>query len=164
LWVHTNEPTDLFKRDPRCMCIDHQDIYFSEKWEDFARCQALCVQCPLFKDCTRWTLANYPDLPFGTFAGMHQDLRARIYSGREDYYDWRQDWNRREYVRKVSRAVNRRNQRQGVSKRARKTEELPPCPLCECSEAVTRWGRDRETNRQLYRCVDCRKQWRGEEL
>jgi len=94
------------------MCIGHRDLFFQESIEALAQCQGLCVKCPLFQDCTRWTLANYEALEFGIFAGLTEQVRARIFYGAEEYYDWRRDWHRSNYTRKLVRRAYKRAERE----------------------------------------------------
>jgi|SRR5215831_9827100 len=92
-----------FLEDPRRQCIGKRDLFFDDSIEALAACQALCVKCPVFQDCTRWALANYDALEFGTFAGLSEQVRRRIAEGVEEYYDWRRNWHRTNYIRKLAK-------------------------------------------------------------
>ena len=153
---------DSFKADDRRPCIGRHE-YFDDTIEALAVCQSLCVTCPVFQDCTRWTLANYDRQPYFTFAGMNERVRARINTG-EPYYDWRRDWNRRYYTRRKAAKSSRTRYKSGRGKRAQARAEMPPCPICLSHMTVTRYGRDQTTNCQRYHCATCKKTFKGEPL
>jgi hypothetical protein len=170
LWVR-GEATPDFMDDSRRACITPtgrpNDLYFDDTLEALAATQAICVTCPLFQDCTRWTLANYPDLPYGIFAGLNEHVRTRINAGTEQYYDWRQDWNRRYYSGRMAQATWKRLRRSGNSKRHQSKATVPPCPYCEQTEHVCHNGRSvnaTRPDRQRYRCTTCKRNFLGEEL
>lgn len=163
LWVQGAISRD-FLADPRRMCVGKRDLYFDDSIDALAACQALCFQCPVFQACTRWTLGNYRDLPFGTFAGLNENLRARLAAGTEEYYDWRQGYNRRNHVRRKADEISRALWKNGRGKSSQKKLEMPPCVNCGLPDAVSRYGRDRDTNRQRYQCGACRIRFLGEEL
>lgn len=160
LWVGIR-PTADFLDDPRRGCMTPNgrvnNLFFGEAIEDLAACQAICVRCPVFRDCTRWTLANYDALEFGIFAGLNEHLRERLHAGVEQYYDWRQDWIRKYY----STARAKRLLRAGLGKRAQAKEEMPPCPRCG-AESVVRNGR--QGRYQRYHCHGCNRNFQGERL
>lgn len=161
LWVR-GRSDDSFKTDLRRPCIDRHE-YFDTTIEALAVCQSLCVTCPVFQDCTRWTLENYDRQPYFTYAGMPEQVRARINAG-EPYYDWRREWNKRYWTGRKTAKAYRLRSRSGQGKRAQAKAEMPPCPLCLTHLAVTRYGRDQTTNCQRYHCADCRKTFQGESL
>jgi hypothetical protein len=170
LWVRGTIAPDFFS-DPRRACLTPtgrpNDLYFDDSIEALAACQAICVTCPLFQDCTRWTLANYPDLPYGIFAGLSEHVRARINAGATQYYDWRREWNNRYYNGRKTQAAQRRLLRSGNGKRHRGKADMPPCPHCGQTEHVCRNGRSinvTRPDRQRHRCTDCQKNFVGEEL
>lgn len=143
------------------------ELYFDDSIEALEACQAICVRCPVFRDCTRWTLSNYENLEFGTFAGLSEHVRKRIYQGRETYYDWRQDWTRRHWKERLAAKRLREGYRAGDRKRTRSKGEMPPCPFCEGHDCVFRNGRQaRRTlpDAQRYHCRICNKNFLGEEL
>jgi hypothetical protein len=169
LWVRGQLDPD-FINDPRRACITPtgrpNEIYFDDSIEALAACQAICVRCPVFRDCTRWTLGNYHNLEFGTFAGLTEQIRRRIYEDKEIYYDWRQEWNRRHWSERLAAKTLRDNYRAGQRKRGSKAE-MPPCPYCEQQDNVARNGRQANSvlpDRQRYHCRACNRNFQGEEL
>lgn len=142
-------PTDDFKMDPRCRCIGRQE-YFDESVEALEICQSLCVRCPMFQDCVRWTLDNFDRQPYFIYAGMTANVRHKINDGEMDFYDWRQEWHRNAHLAKRARKILKNK----LGKRTRKDAELPPCPYCR-SPKVQRNGRT-PTDKQRYRCGNCR--------
>jgi len=115
LWI-TAPATEDFKSDPRCRCIGKQHLYFDDSIEALAACQALCASCPLFQPCTRWTLQNYKLQPFGIFAGLTEHVRARIFYGAEEWYDWRTDWRQRYAKKLIKRRYHAAELRRGNEK------------------------------------------------
>jgi hypothetical protein len=162
LWIR-GRSDDSFKADLRRPCLDRHE-YFDNSIEALAVCQSLCVNCPVFQDCTRWTLANYDRQPYFTYAGMSERVRARINAG-EPYYDWRRDWNKRHrrYTKRRADEIYRVRYRSGRSKRAQAKAEMPPCPICLNHLTVNRSGRDRDSH-QRYHCTSCKKTFQGEQL
>jgi len=143
------------------MCIGHRDTYFDDSLEALEIAQSLCVRCPLFQDCTRWTLSQpFHYLEDGIFAGLTPVVRMRILTGKVEYYDWRREWNRRHFARK--RARQRLRQVRG-KRRAGKTV-MPPCATCGSTDNVCRNGMNGPRTRQRYRCTDCQATFYGEEL
>jgi hypothetical protein len=130
------------------MCIGKAALFFDESVEALAACQALCVTCPLFQDCTRYALTH--DLEFGIFAGLTPGVRTKIRAG-TPYVDWRRGWKNRQ-------------RRTPPGKRAKGRGEMPPCVKCESQDRIVRYGRSRESNRQRYLCKTCRATFLGEEL
>jgi hypothetical protein len=170
LWVRGQLDPD-FINDPRRACITPtgrlNEIYFDDTIEALAACQAVCVRCPVFRDCTRWTLGNYDNLEYGTFAGLTQDVRRRIYQGKEIYYDWRQEWNRRHWKARLAAKTLRENYRAGQRKRSRSKDGMPLCPFCDQRASVSRNGRQTNSvlpDRQRYHCRTCNRNFLGEEL
>jgi hypothetical protein len=170
LWVRGIASPD-FLSDPRRECDTHtgrfNDLFFDESIEALAGAQAICVRCPLFQDCTRWALAHYDELHYGTFAGLTADVRARIHAGVEQYYDWRRSWNKRYYSQRKAQAVEKRFLRAGNGKRRQSKVNMPSCPHCEEIDHVCLNGRSRNItrpDRQRYRCTACKKNFLGEEL
>jgi hypothetical protein len=170
LWVRGTISPD-FVNDPSRGCHTPtgrpNNLFFDDSIEALAACQAICVTCPVFRDCTRWTLANYQDLPFGIFAGLSEHVRARIHAGTEQYYDWRRDWNRRYYSGRKAQAAQRRLLRSGEGKRRRSKDTMPPCPHCGQTDHVCLNGRSinaKRPDRQRHRCTDCKKNFLGGEL
>ena len=164
LWLRGEVSTN-FHDDPRKMCRGKRDQFFDESIEGLAACQALCVVCPLFRDCTRWTLSQpVRDLEFGIFAGLTPHVRAQIASGKVEYYDWRQDWHRYHYTKKLAAAKSRQIYKTGRGKAVRTRLSMPPCAYCDDPAGVVRYGRARETSQQRYRCRSCRKTFLGERL
>ena len=150
LWVR-GRPSPAFLSDPRRMCIGKWELFFDESIEALAACQALCVKCALFQECTRWALTR--DLEFGVFAGLTPQVRSRIRLTGEQYYDWRRGWSRR-----------RRTKNRISGKFSQGRREMPPCVNCGLPDRVVRYGRSRESNRQRYQCRACRKTFLGETL
>jgi hypothetical protein len=143
------------------------EVYFDEGIEALATCQSICVRCPVFRDCTRWALANYENLEYGTFAGLTQDVRRRIYQGKETYYDWRQEWNRRHWKARLAAKTLRERYLAGERKRSLAKTDMPPCPLCDQQDYVSRNGRQThrgQPDRQRYHCRNCNRNFQGEEL
>jgi len=151
--------TDSFKRDPRCGCIGKRDLYFDDSMEALAVAQSICARCPLFQDCTRWTLDNLDGLEYGIFAGLTPHVRSKIADG-EPYYDWRREWSRAHYARKLVRARGRKYPLGTTSRR----RAVPVCVYCGSDASVWRNGRNAARTHQRYRCADCRKGFIGEEL
>jgi hypothetical protein len=147
LWVR-GRPSPDFLSDPRRQCIGKWELFFEESIEALEACQALCLKCPLFQDCTRWALTH--DLEFGIFAGLTPGVRAKIHAG-TPYVDWRRGWKQRQ-------------RRTPKGKRTKGQAEKPPCVHCGCQDKIVRYGRSRESNRQRYLCRICRKTFLGEEL
>jgi uncharacterized protein YbaR (Trm112 family) len=163
LWVYggAKPATDDFKRNPRCNCIGRQEYFFSDDLSYRAIAQSLCATCPMLHPCTRWTLENFLFLPDGIFAGMDYEWRARIYSGKETYWDWAKGFNR---ARKLTRANYRKREQMGMAKRDQRLIEIPLCPRCQHNQDVVRRGRDKATDRQQYACTTCRRSFLGEEI
>jgi predicted RNA-binding Zn-ribbon protein involved in translation (DUF1610 family) len=168
LWVyggHKPAPDD-FKSSPKRNCIGHGLLFFSDDLSDQAAAKNLCATCPLFRLCTRWTLENLEveaqEGGFeGIFAGMNGDWRRRIYYGLENYWDWRKAHN---HARNAAKAAARKREQAGERKRDHRYAELEDCPRCGNREDVMREGRDRITDRQVYRCMDCGHRFQGELL
>lgn len=152
---------DEFKKDQRCNCIGKKEFFFSDDLSDQAIARKLCAECPLLHPCTLWTLTTWQLQPYGIFAGMDPDQRARIAMGREDYWDWARDFN---YAAKAARAAARMREKNRIRKRDQRRAELPLCPGCGNSQHIIREGRDRNTNRQQYQCTACGPYFLGEEL
>jgi len=170
LWVR-GAPSPDFWDDPRRGCATPtgrpNDLFFGDTIEDLAACQAICVICPLFQDCTRWTLANYSDLSDGIFAGLTEQVRARINAGIEPYYDWRREWNKRYWSGRKAQAAQKRLLREGNGKRSQSKAVMPPCPHCHANDRVCMNGRStnaKRADRQRYRCTGCQRNFVGEEL
>ena len=170
LWVRGRLDPD-FDLDPRRACLTPtgrvNELYFDDTIEALAACQAICVRCPVFRDCTRWTLANYEDFPYGIFAGMTEDVRRRIHQSKEVYYDWRQEWNRRHLNERIAARKLRENYQAGERKRAQAKTEMPLCPFCHQQATVSRNGRQVNlvlSDRQRYHCRTCNRNFLGEEL
>lgn len=104
-----------FLSDPRRMCLGHEQEYFGETLEALAICQSLCVKCPVFEACTRYALfyAGEPGMTDGIWAGLTPHVRAKITreENPEPYYDWRREWNRKNYTRIRARARYRRERK-----------------------------------------------------
>jgi len=162
IWVR-GQATDDFLADQRRPCIG-RDEYFQESLEALEVCQGLCVRCPVFQDCTRWTLANYDRQPYYIFAGLTQDVRGRIHAGIEVYYDWRQEWRKAHLTQRIAARKLRENYQAGERKRARAKAEMPPCPHCGERATVFRNGRQaNKPDRQRYHCRTCNKNFLEEE-
>jgi len=163
LWYRGRATPD-FLDSGRCACIGKRDLYFDESIEALAACQAICVTCPVFQACTRWTMQQHRlgKLEFGIFAGLTPHVRDKIVEGKEPYYDWRREWNRRNYVPRIAADVSRRAYKAGRGKRMQAKAEMPLCPFCGVRNRVCRYGRDRD--RQRYRCYTCRLSFLGEEM
>jgi hypothetical protein len=153
---------DSHRRDDRRKCLYHQDLYFSYEPEALARARDLCAHCPVFRQCVRWGLAHYDEIPYGIMFGLTEAHRRRISEGREEFRDWRRDWSRAKYVAAITRAYGKRLSRQGTSKREQNRQEIPVCPYGHDSSQVRRAGR--EDDRQIYRCKECGASFLGEEL
>jgi predicted RNA-binding Zn-ribbon protein involved in translation (DUF1610 family) len=140
------------------------DVFFPDEGHEIqalADAQAICARCPVFQDCTRWTLANYPNLEFGIFAGLTPSVREKLWNGDIDYYDWRQDWAKRWYVTHRAQLRAKRLLEAGQGKRAQAKANMPVCPHCGQNSTVCRNGTVR--NKQRYRCTDCNKNFSQEE-
>jgi hypothetical protein len=143
------------------------DLFFDPSIEALASCQGICFRCPVFRECTRWTLANYKDFPNGTFAGLTEDVRGRIHAGIESYYDWRRDWSKRHWAERIAAKRLRESYRAGERKRIQAKAEMPLCPYCNQQETVSRNGRSVNSllpDRQRYHCRNCNRNFLGEEL
>jgi|SRR6516162_10185182 len=165
LWVR-GRATDDFLEDPRRLCIGREE-FFQETLEALEVCQGLCVRCPVFQDCTRWTLVNYDRQPYFIFAGLTQDVRGRIHAGIENYYDWRQDWRKAHLSERIAARKLRQNYKAGERKRTQAKVEMPPCPYCDQRDMVCRNGRQVNIvlpDRQRYHCRTCNRNFQGEEL
>lgn len=171
LWVRGQVTTD-FLDDPRRACITptgrYNDLFFGETIEALETVRnQFCGVCPLYRDCTRWILANYEDLPYGIYAGLSEETRKRIFEGKERYYDWRPEWHKRYFSAMKAAAAQKSMIRSGQGKRQIGKADMPPCPHCHQSEKVCRNGRSTNQHapdRQRYRCMDCKKNFLGEEL
>lgn len=160
LWAFGQATSD-FLDDSRRPCVGRHE-YFQESLEALEVCQGLCVTCPVFQDCTRWTLANYDRQPYYIFAGLTQDVRGRIHAGLESYYDWRKDWHRTHLTERVAARKLRASYQAGERKRAKAKTEMPHCPHCGHQDTVCRNGlqEDRQ-HRQRYHCRTCDKNFLG---
>lgn len=168
LWVHGVLDPDFALRGA-CLTSTGRpnEIYFDDTLEALEACQAICVRCPVFRDCTRYTLGHYNDLEFGIFAGLTADVRRRIHQGRETYYDWRQDWTRRHWRERLAVKKLKEQYKAGDRKRSRSKDGMPPCPFCEGRDCVFRNGRQVNSvlpTRQRYHCRACNRNFQGEEL
>lgn len=167
LWVH-GRLDPYFAAQGACLTSTGRpnDLYFDDSLEALAACQAICVRCPVFRDCVRFSLRNYPDLEVGIFAGLTADVRKRIYQRKEVFYDWRQDWNKRHWTERLAAKKLREQYKAGERKRARSKGDNPPCPFCEQQAPVARNGRQANsvTTRQRYHCKSCNRNFLGEEL
>lgn len=163
LWYRGYATPD-FLDDPRRGCIGKRDLYFDESIEALAACQAICVLCPVFQDCTRWSMEQHRlgNLEFGIFAGLTPHIRDKIVAGQKAYYDWRREWNRHHYVHRIAADSSRRAYRAGRGKRKQAKAEMPRCVRCDSRERVCRYGR--EGSHQRYRCYACRLSFLGKEL
>lgn len=168
LWVH-GRLDPYFAVNGACLTSTGRpnEIYFDDTIEALEACQAICVRCPVFRDCTRYSLTHYNDLEFGIFAGLTAGVRKRIHEGKEVYYDWRQDWNKRHWAEKLAAKKLREQYRAGERKRAKSKEDMTPCPFCEQQDTVSRNGRQprsMQPDRQRYHCRGCNRNFLGEEL
>lgn len=167
LWIYGGPRPAPFPDQGRSNCVGKQDYFFPrtpDEAVDFVPiARQLCATCTAFRSCTRWVLSNpVPrDLDDGIFAGLTPDQRSRIWKGEEPYRDWRRDFN---YTQRKAKAAARRRARAGVNKRVQRLGELVPCPSCHQTETVVRDRRDRESNRQSYRCNACKAYYLGEAL
>lgn len=157
LWIR-GRSDDSFKADDRRPCIGRHE-YFDDTIEALAVCQSLCVTCPVFQDCTRWTLSNYDRDPYFIYAGLTQDVRGRIHAGLESYYDWRKDWRRTHLTERVAARKLRASYLAGERKRAKAKTEMPHCPHCDHQDAVRRNGF--QDGHQRYHCRTCNKAFQG---
>jgi hypothetical protein len=166
LWLWGGPPHDspefeAFLYNPKRNCIDKREYFFSDDPEYQVIAMNLCRTCPMFRACTRWTLANFLHLPHGIFAMMSEETRSRIYYGKRRYRDPRPGFN---YAKKRARAAAHKREQSGVRKRDQRRAEIPPCPGCGSNQYVVREGRCRITNRQEYKCMACGPYFPGEEL
>jgi hypothetical protein len=161
LWLFGGSPDDdSHFYDERRKCLGQGAIYYSYEPENLAHARNLCAACPVYRQCVRYGLAHYDDIPNGIMFGLTEMQRRRISEGRDEFHDWRREWSRAKYAAAITRAYDRRQQRQGKSKRAENRREIPPCPYGH--EGVRRAGL--EDDRQLYRCKECGATFIGEEL
>lgn len=126
LWLYGGErpPSEDFLSDPRRNCIKWKGVawlFFSDDLVEQQMAKRLCATCPLFRACTRWSLAHDRELEYGIFAMMTADRRHRIAEGREKYADPRRDFN---FAQNAAKAAARKRARQGVHKRRLPEEEL----------------------------------------
>lgn len=164
IWLFGGDHNDgSYRSGGKQKCLDHQNLYFSYEPEDLARARDLCAGCPVFRQCVRWGLAHYEEIPYGTMFGLTETQRRRISEGRDQFHDWRREWSRAKYAAALVRAYDRRLQRQGKSKRRENRREIPGCPYGHDSDQVRRAGRT-EDDRQKYRCRKCGATFLGEEL
>jgi hypothetical protein len=162
LWLFGGDQDDDSHRDdPRRKCLYHQDLYFSYEPEALARARDLCAGCPVFRQCARWGLAHYDEIPHGIMFGLTEVQRRRISEGLEEFYDWRRDWSRAKYAAALTRAYEKKIQRQGKSKREENDAGKPSCPRGHTR--VRRGGRNID-GVQKYRCRECGATFLGEEL
>jgi hypothetical protein len=165
LWLRAGNPNDdSFFFDPRRKCIGQRHLFFSPEPEDFAQCRALCASCPVFKQCARYGVAHFADIPYGVMFGLSENQRHRIDDGVEIFWDWRRGWNHQQYTARVARAVATREREHGESKRERNQDDIPDCPRFHFKGYVRRAGRDPNTDRQRYRCQFCGAVFLGEDL
>jgi Transcription factor WhiB len=163
IWLHGgDQDDDSFRYDDRRMCLHHRDLYYSYEPEDLAHARDLCFRCPVFRQCVRWGLSHYEEIPHGMMFGCTEIKRRHFSEGLEMFNDWRRDWSRAKYVATITRAYDRKLRRQGTSKRKQNRREIPACPYGHDSSLVRRAGR--EDDRQTYRCRECGASFLGEEL
>jgi ribosomal protein L37AE/L43A len=152
-------------QSPHRACLQQSHFFFSEDLSEQVIAKKICASCPMLHPCTAWALSDHGyDLNndyYWIIAGLDPDQRRRIREGRETFYDWTTDFS---YAQSFSKAASRERSRKGTKKREQRRSEMPCCPGCGSSQYVNRDGRDRETDRQKYRCTACGPYFLGEEL
>jgi Transcription factor WhiB len=166
LWFWGGDPDDgSYRSDPGRKCKNEPEIYFSYEPEALARARALCITCPFRRQCTRYSIAHFDEVPYGIWAGLTEMERRKISEGRQPFIDWAEDWKqdrRANYTVPITHAVERRNRRQGISKRDGNRAEIPPCDQGHHAPLVHRAGRSK--GKQRYRCEECHTTFLREEL
>jgi transcription factor WhiB len=167
LWWYGGDPDSIdFLDHPGRKCRNMRALYFEEGpifgLEALAMCRSLCAACPVRHPCARYSIRHYNDVPDGIWAGYSAAERQRIYTGRKQFYDWARGWSRRVQSQMLARAIAHKQRVAGLKKRQVNLLGMPVCP--EGHTSVHRTGRDKEIGRQLYRCLECRLIFTGEEL
>jgi hypothetical protein len=172
LWYRGEASPDFMDSGRQACMIEGgriNNLFFGEDIEALAGSQAICVRCPVFRECTRWTmyLSRLGLLEFGIFAGLTPEVRERLNAGVDRYYDWRPAWNRRYSLRHLAEHKTKQLRKQGRGKRLQSKDNMPPCPYCHQTGTISLNGRSTsrsQPDRQRYRCTDCHRNFLGEEV
>jgi hypothetical protein len=161
LWWWGGNPDSIDYMDhPGVRCREHGDLFFREDAEAVPMCRTICYQCPVRKDCARYAIRHYDDVPHGNWAGYSATERKKISEGRIPFYDWAKTWSQTTRIKMLVNARALNNRKKGLSKRRLNRLAIPDCPLGHVN--VRRSGR--QDGRQLYRCRECGLGFLGEEL